>query len=182
MTDGELRAPRAKPGFVWGVFTSSFQIEGAAHIDGRCNSIRDTHCRQQGHVKNGDSGAIACDRYGRFAEDVALMRNIGIDAYRFSRSRPRVLPGGRGAANERGLMFYDKLIDALLASGIEPWICLYHWDLPQSLDDLGGWQNRDIVGWFADYAALIGREFHRRLKTFFYHNLMTITSATQCHP
>ena len=118
-----------KSGFRWGVSTSSFQIEGAAHIDGRGHSIWDTFCRQQGRVKNGDTGDVACDHYHRFAEDIALMRDLGIDAYRFSISWPRVLPRGRGAANETGLSFYDRLIDDLLSAGIEPWICLYHWDL-----------------------------------------------------
>jgi beta-glucosidase len=155
-----------KPGFLWGASTSSFQIEGAAHLDGRGDSISDTFCRQPGRVKNGDSGEVACDHYHRFAEDVALMHDLGLGAYRFSISWPRVLPSGRGAANEPGLSFYDRLIDALLAKGIEPWICLYHWDLPQALEELGGWQNRDIVGWFADYAALVGRRYGERVKRF----------------
>ena len=155
-----------KPGFLWGVSTSSFQIEGAAHLDGRGDSIWDTYCRQQGRVKNGDTGDVACDHYHRYAEDVALMRDLGIDAYRFSISWPRLLPRGRGAANEPGLAFYDRLIDELLAAGIEPWICLYHWDLPQALGDLGGWQNRDIAGWFADYAALVAQRYGDRVKRF----------------
>lgn len=115
--------------FVWGVSTSSFQIEGAAHVDDREDSIWDAYCRQPGHIKNGDTGETACDQYHRYSEDVALMRDLGIDAYRFSISWPRLLPRGRGAANEPALTFYDKLVDALLAAGIEPWICLYHWDL-----------------------------------------------------
>lgn len=155
-----------KPRFLWGVSTSSFQIEGAAHIDGRGDSIWDTFCRQQGRIRNGDTGEVACDHYHRFAGDVALMRDLGVGAYRFSISWPRVLPRGRGSANELGLSFYDRLVDALLAAGIEPWICLYHWDLPQALDDLGGWQNRDIVGWFADYAALVGLRYGDRVKRF----------------
>ena len=159
-------AEASKPDFVWGVSTSSFQIEGAARTDGRGDSIWDAYCRQQGRVKNGDTGDIACDHYHRYPEDVALMRDLGVDAYRFSLSWPRILPGGRGVANEAGLAFYDRLIDALLANGIEPWICLYHWDLPQALDDLGGWQNRDIAGWFADYAALVARRYGDRVKRF----------------
>ena len=155
-----------KPGFLWGVSTSSFQIEGAAHMDGRGDSIWDTYCRQQGHVKNGDTGDVACDHYHRYAEDVALMHDLGVGAYRFSISWPRVLPKGRGAVNEPGLDFYDRLVDTLLAAGIEPWICLYHWDLPQALDDLGGWQSRDIAGWFADYAALVARRYGDRVKRF----------------
>lgn len=153
-------------GFTWGVSTSSFQIEGAARVEGRGDSIWDTYCRQQGRVKNGDTGDIACDHYHRYAEDVALVRDLGVDAYRFSLSWPRILPRGRGQANEAGLAFYDRLIDAVLANGIEPWICLYHWDLPQALDDLGGWQNRDIAGWFADYVALVARRYGDRVKRF----------------
>lgn len=163
--DGD-RAKLDKPGFVWGVSTSSFQIEGGAGIDGRGASIWDTFSRQQGRVSHGDNGDIACDHYHRYAEDVALMHELGIDAYRFSLSWPRVLPSGRGAANEAGLAFYDRLIDALLTAGISPWICLYHWDLPQVLGDLGGWTNRDSAGWFADYAALVARRFGDRVKRF----------------
>jgi beta-glucosidase len=152
--------------FVWGVSTSSFQIEGAAHVDGRGDSIWDTFCRQQDLMKGSDTGEIACDHYHRFGEDIALMRDLGIDAYRFSIAWPRLLPRGRGAANEPALSFYDKLVDALLAAGIEPWICLYHWDLPQALHELGGWQNRDIAGWFSDYAALVARRYGDRVKRF----------------
>jgi beta-glucosidase len=153
-------------GFLWGVSTSSFQIEGAAQSDGRGDSIWDTYCRQQGRIKNGDTGDTACDHYHRYAEDIALMRDMGIDSYRFSLSWPRILPRGRGATNEPGLAFYDRLIDALLAADIEPWICLYHWDLPQAMQDLGGWQNREITGWFADYAALVARRYGDRVKRF----------------
>ncbi len=153
-----------KGSFTWGVSTSSFQIEGATHEDGRGDSIWDTYCREKGRIVNGDTGDTACDHYHRFSDDIALMRDIGVDAYRFSVAWPRVLPKGRGAINEAGLAFYDRLIDALLAARIEPWLCLYHWDLPQALDDLGGWQNRDSAGWFADYAMLIGRRFGDRVK------------------
>jgi beta-glucosidase len=150
--------------FIWGVSTSSFQIEGAAHADGRGTSIWDTYCRQPGNVADGDTGDIACDHYHRYREDVGLMRDLGVGAYRFSVAWPRVMPNGGGTVNEAGLAFYDRLIDALLAAGIEPWLCLYHWDLPQALDDLGGWTNRDCAQWFADYAALIGRRYGDRVK------------------
>ncbi|HYM33219.1 MAG TPA: GH1 family beta-glucosidase [Candidatus Cybelea sp.] len=152
--------------FVWGVSTSSYQIEGAARDDGRGPSVWDLFCRQQGRIANGDTGDVACDHYHRFKEDVELMRNLGVAAYRFSVAWPRVLARGRGKANEPGLDFYDRLIDALLAAGIEPWLCLYHWDLPQALEDLGGWTNRDIAGWFADYAALVARRYGDRVKRF----------------
>ncbi len=163
------RAAVGKPlprGFLWGVSTSSYQIEGAEQADGRGPSVWDGFCRIPGRIANGDTGEQACDHYHRYAEDIALMQQIGVGAYRFSVSWPRVLPKGRGAANELGLAFYDRLIDGLLAAGIEPWLCLYHWDLPQALQDLGGWINRDIAQWFADYAHLVARRFGDRVKRF----------------
>ncbi|MFZ5774471.1 MAG: GH1 family beta-glucosidase [Thermodesulfobacteriota bacterium] len=154
------------PDFLWGASTAAYQIEGAAAEDGRGASIWDIHCRMPGRVANGDTGDVACDHYHRYEEDIGLMREIGIKAYRFSISWPRVLPRGRGAVNEKGLDFYDRLIDGLLAAGIEPWLCLYHWDLPQSLDDLGGWTSRDVAGWFADYATIVARRYGDRVKRF----------------
>ncbi|MDA9524743.1 beta-glucosidase [Bradyrhizobium sp. CCBAU 11434] len=151
--------------FIWGVSTSSFQIEGATREDGRGPSIWDIYC-QSGMVKNHDTGDVACDHYHRYREDVALMKTLGVQAYRFSIAWPRILPQGRGAANEAGLSFYDSLIDELLAAGIEPWLCLYHWDLPQALEERGGWQNREIVTWFADYTALVAARFGDRVKRF----------------
>ncbi|NPU09231.1 beta-glucosidase [Bradyrhizobium sp. 83002] len=155
-----------RPSFLWGASTSAFQIEGAAHLDGRADSIWDVYLHVPGRIKTNDTAETACDHYHRFAEDVALMRNLGLNAYRFSTAWPRLLPQGRGAANEAGLAFYDRLIDTLLAAEIEPWLCLYHWDLPQALEALGGWQNRDIAGWFADYAALVARRYGDRVKRF----------------
>jgi len=157
--------PAARADFVWGVSTSAYQIEGAAAEDGRGASIWDTFSHA-GHVDNGETGDVACDHYHRYAEDVALMRDLGVGAYRFSVSWSRVLPLGKGAANEQGLAFYDRLIDALLATGIEPWLCLYHWDLPQALEDLGGWTSRDCAAWFADYAAVVGQRYGDRVKRF----------------
>jgi beta-glucosidase len=151
--------------FIWGVSTSSFQIEGATREDGRGLSIWDSFCAA-GRVADRDTGDIACDHYHRYAEDVALMQTLGVQAYRFSVAWPRLLPGGRGPANEAGLAFYDRLIDALLEARIEPWLCLYHWDLPQALDDLGGWTVRDAAGWFADYATLVARRYGDRVKRF----------------
>ena len=165
MADSSLRTA-LRPEFVWGVSTSSYQIEGAANEDGRGPSIWDTYCHQAGRVTNGDTGDVACDHYHRYLEDVGLMRELGVKAYRFSVSWPRVMPAGRGVANEAGLSFYDRLIDALVAAQIEPWLCLYHWDLPQALEDLGGWTNRDCAQWFADYAALIGSRFGDRVKRY----------------
>jgi len=149
--------------FIWGVSTSNYQIEGAAREDGRGLGIWDTFCRQ-GKIANNDNADVACDHYHRYAEDVALMQRIGVDAYRFSVSWPRLLPEGRGRVNEAGLAFYDRLLDRLLAAGIEPWLCLYHWDLPQALEDLGGWTARDSATWFGDFAALVGRRYGDRIK------------------
>src|SRR5262249_12415012 len=152
--------------FIWGISTSSYQIEGAAAADGRAPSIWDTFCREPGRIANGDSGDVACDHYHRFQDDIALLKDLGVGGYRFSVAWPRVLPDGRGVANEAGLAFYDRLGEALRAAKIEPWLCLYHWDLPQALQDIGGWASRESAGWFADYAALVGRRYGDRVKRF----------------
>lgn len=152
--------------FVWGVSTSSYQIEGAVEADGRGPSVWDAYSHLPGHVANGDTGDVACDHYHRYREDIGLMRDLGVSAYRFSVAWSRVLPDGRGKVNEAGLAFYDRLIDELIAAGIEPWLCLYHWDLPQALQDQGGWLNRDIAGWFAEYARLIATRFGDRVRRF----------------
>jgi len=162
---GAPRIGALRPDFIWGAATSSFQIEGATRVDGRGPSVWDTDGRR-GVIPGKDTGDVACDHYHRYPEDIALMQRLGVQAYRFSVAWPRVLPQGRGQANELGLAFYDKLIDGLLAAGIEPWLCLYHWDLPQALDDLGGWTNRDSVGWFSDYAVLVADRYGDRVKRF----------------
>lgn len=149
--------------FIWGVSTSGFQIEGATQEDGRGLSVWDIYCRT-GEIKNRDTGDVACDHYHRYREDVGLMKALGVQAYRFSVAWPRILPQGRGSANEAGFAFYDRLIDELLAAGIEPWLCLYHWDLPQALEERGGWLNREAAVWFADYASLIAARFGDRVK------------------
>ena len=131
--------------FLWGVATASYQIEGAATEDGRGESIWDRFCATPGKVLNGDSGLVACDHYHRYREDVALMRELGVKAYRFSIAWPRILPDGRGQVNPAGLDFYDRLVDTLLDAGIEPFVTLYHWDLPQALqDEIGGWGSRKL--------------------------------------
>lgn len=150
--------------FIWGASTSSYQIEGAVNEDGRGASIWDTRCKLKGGVVNGDTGDVACDHYHRYPEDIAIMKNMGVDAYRFSMAWPRILPRGRGAINQAGLDFYDRLLDSVLEAGLEPWLCIYHWDLPQGLDDLGGWTNRDCAGWYADYAAILARRYGDRVK------------------
>ena len=161
MTAKAAAAPLRFPdGFVWGTATSAYQIEGRAGRRGEC--IWDTFCRQPGKIRDGANGDVACDHYHRYRDDVALMASGAIAAYRFSVAWPRVLPDGTGAPDEAGLDFYDRLTDALLAAGIAPWVCLYHWDLPQRLQDRGGWGSRDIAGWFADYAVLMARRLGDR--------------------
>ena len=147
----DLRFPA---GFLWGTATASYQIEGAAREDGRSPSIWDTFSRVPGAVVGGDSGDVACDHYHRMSEDVALMRELGMASYRFSVSWPRVRPDG-GAVERRGLDFYKRLVDELNEAGIKPWLTLYHWDLPQALEDAGGWTNRDTAYRFAEYAASV---------------------------
>ncbi|MBF0166651.1 MAG: beta-glucosidase [Alphaproteobacteria bacterium] len=153
--------------FVWGFSTSAYQVEGAAAEDGRGPSIWDVYCKMPTKVVNGDTGDVACDHYHRYGEDIDLLKALNSGAYRFSVSWPRVLPKGRICqVNEKGLDFYDRVIDKTLANGITPWLCLYHWDLPQALQEMGGWSNRDCAGWFADYAALIARRYGDRVKHF----------------
>lgn len=153
--------------FLWGVATSAYQIEGAAAEDGRTPSIWDTFARVPGAVVDGPfgtSGDVACDHYHRLDEDLDLIAGLGVDSYRFSISWPRVQPGGRGAVNERGIAFYDRLVDGLLARGILPWATLYHWDLPQELEDAGGWPARDTAYRFADYAEAVAARLGDRVR------------------
>jgi len=142
-------------GFLWGAATAAYQIEGAVTEDGRAPSIWDTFSRTPGRVLNGDSGDVACDHYHRYHDDVTLMAELGLASYRFSVSWPRVQPTGSGPAHQAGLDFYRRLVDDLLEHGIEPWLTLYHWDLPQPLEDAGGWPARDTAAWFAEYAELV---------------------------
>ncbi|GAA0621431.1 GH1 family beta-glucosidase [Kutzneria viridogrisea] len=152
--------------FRWGVATSAYQIEGAVAEDGRTPSIWDTYCRVPGMVDGGHNGDVACDHYHRMPEDVALIRDLGVDTYRFSVSWPRVQPGGRGPVNPAGLDFYDRLVDELLRNGIDPWLTLYHWDLPQELEEAGGWPARDTAYRFADYAMLVFDRLQDRVRTW----------------
>jgi beta-glucosidase len=141
--------------FVWGVATSAYQIEGAVAEDGRSPSIWDTFAHTPGTVDGGDTGDVACDHYHRWREDIELMKRLGVDGYRFSIAWPRIVPGGAGPANPAGLAFYDRLVDALLEAGITPYPTLYHWDLPQALQDRGGWAARDTAEHFAVYASYV---------------------------
>jgi beta-glucosidase len=157
--------------FIWGVATASYQIEGATEADGRKPSIWDTFSATPGKVVNGDTGAVACDHYHRWQDDIALMRDqLGIANYRFSIAWPRILPDGAGTVNEAGLDFYDKLVDGLLDAGITPWATLYHWDLPQALQDQGGWPNRATVDAYLQYADVVTKRLGDRVKQWMTFN------------
>lgn len=156
--------------FVWGVATSAYQVEGAAALDGRKPSIWDRFCETPGKVFDGHTGAVACDQYRLYRDDVDMMKRLGVSAYRFSISWPRVLPDGVGEPNEAGLAYYDRLVDALLQAQIEPWVTLYHWDLPTVLYDKGGWLNRESVDWFEQYTTLIARRLGDRVGNWFTFN------------
>lgn len=150
--------------FLWGAATASYQIEGAWKEDGKGESIWDRFSHTPGNVENGDTGDVACDHYHRWPEDIALMRQLGIKAYRFSVAWPRVLPQGSGMVNLAGMDFYDRLVDALLQANIEPFITLHHWDFPQALYDKGGWLNRDNLHYFADYSVLMVKRLGDRIR------------------
>ena len=154
--------------FAWGTATASFQVEGGADERGEC--IWDQFCRWPGKVANGDTGDLADDHYHRYQADVALMKELGMHAYRFSVSWPRVLPEGAGQVNTKGLDFYDRLVDELLSAKIDPYVTLYHWDLPTALQRLGGWAARDTAHRFADYAALVADRLGDRVGHWITHN------------
>jgi beta-glucosidase len=141
--------------FIWGAASSAYQIEGAAEQDGRGLSVWDEFCKRPGAIHLNQTGTVACDHYNRYKEDVALLRSMGLQAYRLSVSWPRVLPHGVGRINDAGLAFYDRLVDELLAAGIQPWVTLFHWDMPEELYKRGGWLNRESAGWFAEYAGVV---------------------------
>ncbi len=162
-----LRFPE---GFIWGTATSAYQIEGAWNEDGKGPSVWDTFCHQSGKIYGGHTGDVAADHYHRWPEDVRIMAELGLKAYRFSISWPRVLPEGTGQVNPAGLDFYDRLVDALLERGIEPFVTLYHWDLPQALQDRGGWPNRDMVHYFAEYARVVAQRLGDRVTWWITHN------------
>ena len=158
--------PTFPNGFVWGVSTAAYQIEGAVHEGGRGASIWDTFSHTPGRVANGDTGDVACDHVHRYREDVDLMADLGVDAYRFSVAWSRLFPEGRGRPNRSGRDFYDRLIDTLLEAGVAPWICPFHWDLPQALQDRGGWSARDTVHHFTDYVAFLAEAYGDRVGHF----------------
>jgi beta-glucosidase len=152
--------------FTWGVATAAFQVEGASKEDGRGPSIWDTFCATPGKVANGDTGEVACDHYHRYLDDIKIMQEIGVKSYRLSIAWPRLFPKGDHVREDRGFAFYDKLINALLEAGIEPLVTLYHWDLPQPLEDKGGWANRQILDAFEFYATEVAKHFGDRVKRF----------------
>jgi beta-glucosidase len=156
--------------FIWGAATASYQIEGAVREDGRGESVWDRFCATPGKVRNGESGEIACDFYHRYRDDIALMRELGLDAFRFSVAWPRVLPEGRGKVNAAGLDFYDRLVDELLANGIEPVPTLFHWDTPQALEDAGGWPARATAEAFVEYADVVVGRLGDRVRRWTTHN------------
>ena len=150
--------------FVWGAATAAYQVEGAAKEDGRGDSVWDMVCRQPGFVVDGSSGMVACDHYHRWESDLDLMKDLGLQAYRFSVAWPRIIPGGKGAVNQKGLDFYDKLVDGMLKRGIRPNCTLYHWDLPTELEEAGGWLNRDTAFRFQEYAAVVAKKLGDRVE------------------
>ncbi|HVH50629.1 MAG TPA: GH1 family beta-glucosidase [Gaiellaceae bacterium] len=158
------------PDFVWGAATASYQIEGAAHADGRSESVWDRFSATPGKVRGGDTGEIACDFYNRYRDDVPLMHDLGLDAFRFSIAWPRILPAGRGRVNAAGLDFYDRLVDALLAQGIEPFPTLFHWDTPQALEDAGGWPVRETAEAFVEYTEAVVARLGDRVRHWTTHN------------
>ena len=156
--------------FAWGAAAAAYQIEGAVAEDGRSPSVWDVFSHEPGKIFENHNGDTACDHYHRWPEDVALMRGLGLKAYRMSLSWSRLIPNGTGKPNPKGLAFYDRLIDALLAAGITPWVTLFHWDLPQALQKRGGFINRDMVEWFGDYAALVAKRYGDRVKNWMTFN------------
>ena len=165
-----MNSPTFPKKFVWGAATSAYQIEGAWNEDGKGRSIWDIFSHTPGKIINNENGDIANDHYHRFKDDIRLMSDIGLTAYRFSTAWTRILPEGTGRVNKKGLDFYDRLVDELLKRKIEPYICLFHWDLPQVLQDKGGWQNRETAFAFAEYAALVSGRLTDRVKFWFTHN------------
>jgi beta-glucosidase len=166
MPNSPVRERSFPEGFLWGSATASYQVEGAVHADGRGASIWDTFSHTPGKTHNGDTGDVADDYYHRYKEDIALMRDLGLKTCRFSIAWTRIFPNGTGAPNPKGLDFYDRMVDELLAQGIQPYCTLYHWDLPQALEDKGGWQNRDTAVAFADYAGYTAGHLSDRIKHF----------------
>ena len=152
--------------FLWGVATAAYQIEGAWNEDGKGPSIWDTFTHKKGNIHKNENGDVACDFYRNYASDIGLIKQMNMDAFRFSTSWSRVLPNGTGQVNQKGIDFYHRVIDSCLEQGVQPWMTLYHWDLPQALEDKGGWQNRDVVGAFEEYSNLITKSYGDKVKNW----------------
>jgi beta-glucosidase len=167
--------------FLWGAATAAYQIEGAWHEDGKGESIWDRFSHTTGKIANGDTGDAACDHYRRWRDDIALMREIGLQSYRFSVSWPRVIPNGMGNVNQAGLDFYDRLVDGLLEAGITPFLTLYHWDLPQALQERGGWASRFTATAFVHYADVVSRRLGDRVKHWITHNEPAVAAFVGYH-
>lgn len=153
-------------GFKWGVATASYQIEGAYDADGRGMSIWDTFSHKKGKIKTGENGDVACDFYHRYPDDIANVKKMNMDVFRFSIAWTRILPDGTGKINQKGIDFYHRVIDECIAQGVEPWVTCFHWDLPQALQDKGGWTTRDIIGWFSEYMNIITKEYGSKVKNW----------------
>lgn len=160
----ELTRDDFGPAFEWGVATAAYQIEGAHQADGKGPSVWDVFSHTKKKIMNGDHGDVACDFYHRYESDLAIMASMNIPNYRFSTSWSRILPEGTGKVNQKGLDFYHRVIDTCLEKGMQPWITLYHWDLPQALEEKGGWTNRDVLGWFSEYANIVTKEYGDKVK------------------
>lgn len=164
-------APISFPkGFLWGTASASYQIEGGCKEDGKGESIWDRFAHTPGKIKHGDTGDLACDFYHRYADDIALMEQLGLNAARISIAWPRIMPTGKGPVNQKGLDFYRRVVDQMLERNIQPWVTLYHWDLPQALEDAGGWPNRDLAEYFCDYAVTVADALGDRVKHWMVFN------------
>ena len=171
--DIRLKFPKE---FIFGTATSSYQIEGAWNEDGKGLSIWDVFCEQAGKVLNGETGKVACDHYHRYSEDIDLIKELGVNAYRFSISWPRILPKGEGVVNKSGLLFYDKILDLLNENNIKPWITIYHWDLPQVLQEKGGWESPSIIQSFESYTKIIAEAFKDKVAGWYVLNEPFVSS------
>jgi beta-glucosidase len=163
ISPAEIGGARFPDGFLWGMATASYQVEGAWNLDGKGESIWDRFSHTVGKVRGGATGDVACDQYHLYPQDIAMMKSLNLKSYRFSISWPRIQPAGTGAVTQKGLDHYSRLADALLAAGIRPFCTLYHWDLPHALEDRGGWPNRDLAGFFAEYAGILAKHLGDRI-------------------
>jgi beta-glucosidase len=171
VSTAEIDGARFPDGFLWGIATASYQVEGAWNEDGKGESIWDRYSHAPGRIKGGDTADVACDHYHLYKQDIAMLKRLNQKSYRFSISRPRIQPTGTGAPNQKGLDHYKRVMDAVLEAGIRPFCTLYHWDLPQGLEDRGGWPNRDLAGYFADYAGILAKELGDRINIWAAFNM-----------